>query len=283
MLGGMFVFSAVDAQSKYLVEELPTLQVAWARQGGMVIPILIILAIRGVGMMRTEMVWLQILRALLAIGSSVLFIISIRYVPLADAVSVSFIAPLAVTILGAVFLAEPVGIRRLSAVVIGFAGAMIVVRPGLGVVHPAALLVLVAAILFAGRQVLSRLLSDTDNILTTLAYTAIVGTAVLTVPLPFVWQAPESALAVYLMISVGLGAALGEFLVIKALQVAQAVLVAPVQYTMLIWSTLYGYLIFSDLPDLWTLVGSAIIVSSGIYTFYRERRRTGSVATEVTS
>ncbi|MEZ5668202.1 MAG: DMT family transporter [Alphaproteobacteria bacterium] len=272
MLAGMFLFSAVDAQTKYLVQELPALQVAWARQSGMIVPILFILVLRGRGLLRTARPLLQLLRALLAISSSILFIFSVRFVPLADAVAVSFVAPLAVTILGAIFLGEPVGLRRWTAVAVGFAGAMIVVRPGLGVIHPAALLVLIASTMFAGRQVITRLLSDSDDIITTMAFSAIAGAVLLALPLPFVWQAPDSGLQVLLMASIAAGAAAGEFLVIKALQVAQAVVVAPVQYTMLLWGTGYGYLVFGDLPDHWTLIGSAIIIGSGVYTFYRERR-----------
>lgn len=272
MLAGMFIFSAVDAQSKFLVQNLPVVQVAWARQSGMIVPILAIIAFRGVGILRSTQPRLQMLRAVLAVSSSILFIISIRFVPLADAVAVSFVAPLVVTILGAIFLGEPIGIRRWSAVVVGFVGAIIVVRPGLGVIHPAALLVLVAATLFAGRQVITRLLTDNDAILTTMAFTAITGTILLSIPLPFVWQTPETNLEIGLLFGIAAGAAAGEILVIKALQVAQAVVVAPVQYTMLIWSTFYGYLLFADLPDLWTLVGSVIIIASGSYTFYRERQ-----------
>ncbi|MGF1626020.1 MAG: DMT family transporter [Alphaproteobacteria bacterium] len=271
MLLAMFLMAAVDAQAKYLSQSLPVLQVAWFRQLGLFLGVLGIIAVHGVGVLATRRPALHALRGTLAVGSSILFIVAITYVPLVDAVAVSFVAPLVVTVLGALVLREPVGIRRWLAVIVGFAGAMIVLRPGLGVVHPAALLVLAAAVLFAARQVLSRVLSDTEGILTTLAYTAITGTALLTLSLPFVWQTPQTWTQIALLASMGALAGIGELFVIKALEVAQAVVVAPVQYTMLLWSTGYGYLLFADLPDLWTLVGSLVVVASGIYTFQRER------------
>jgi len=271
MAAGMFLFSAVDTQAKFLTATLHPIQIVWSRQLGLLIGVLILLALRGVAILHTRHPGLQILRGGLAASSATLFIVAVSFVPLADAVAVSFVAPFIVTVLGALVLREPVGIRRWAAVTIGFLGTMIVIRPGLGVIHPAVVLVLLAATLFALRQILSRVLSSSDRTVTTLAYTALVGSLVLTVPLPFVWQWPTSAVEVALLVGIAIMAALAELLVIKALEVAQAVVVAPVQYTLLIWGTMYGYLVFSQLPDLWTWVGALIIVATGFYTLHRER------------
>jgi S-adenosylmethionine uptake transporter len=184
---------------------------------------------------------------------------------------VAFVAPFMVTIMGALILREPVGIRRWIAVVIGFVGALIVIRPGLGVVHPAGMLVIVAAALFAIRQIISRWLSDSDRTATTVAYTAIAGGGIMSLPLIFVWKTPQTTTEVLLLAGIAVCAAVGETLVIKALEVAQAVILAPLQYTMLIWGIVYGYLIFNDLPDLWTIVGAVIIIATGLYTLHRER------------
>jgi drug/metabolite transporter (DMT)-like permease len=137
--------------------------------------------------------------------------------------------------------------------------------------HPAGLLVLLAATLFAFRQVLSRVLASSDRTTTTIAYTALVGSLLLTIPLPFVWRWPTTTMEIVLLVSMAVLAALAEVLVIKALEIAQAVVVAPVMYTLLIWSTMYGYLVFAQLPDLWTWVGALIIVATGAYTLNRER------------
>ena len=271
MAAGMFLFSAVDTQAKFLTATLHPIQIVWSRQLGLLIGVLILLALRGVVILHTRHPGLQILRGGLAASSATLFIVAVSFVPLADAVAVSFVAPFIVTVLGALMLREPVGIRRWAAVTIGFLGTMIVIRPGLGVIHPAVVLVLLAATLFALRQILSRVLSSSDRTVTTLAYTALVGSLILTVPLPFVWQWPTSPVQVALLVGIAIMAALAELLVIKALEVAQAVVVAPVQYTLLIWGTMYGYLVFSQLPDLWTWIGGLIIVATGFYTLQRER------------
>jgi S-adenosylmethionine uptake transporter len=181
--------------------------------------------------------------------------------------------------MGALILREPVGLRRWAAVTIGFIGSMIVIRPGFGVVHPAVLLVVVAAVLFAGRQIISRALSDTDKTSTTVAYTALVGSAILTLPLPFVFRWELTSQELTLLVSIALMAAVAEILVIKALEVAQAVVVAPVQYTLIIWGTFYGYMVFNQFPDMWTWIGTAIIIASGLYTLQRDRKASQTVAT----
>ncbi|MEN8196270.1 MAG: DMT family transporter [Pseudomonadota bacterium] len=271
MAAGMFLFAAVDAQAKFLTDSLHPIQIVWSRQFGLLAGVLILLALRGATVLRTRNPGLQIARGVLAASSATLFVVAVSFVPLADAVAVSFVAPFIVTVLGALVLREAVGIRRWTAVTIGFLGALIVIRPGLGVIHPAVMLVLVAAFLFALRQVLSRVLSGADQVATTVAYTALAGSLVLSVPLPFFWQWPTTGLEMALLASIAILAALAELLVIKALEVAQAVVVAPLHYSLLIWGTMYGYLVFGQLPDLWTWIGAMIIVATGIYTLHRER------------
>lgn len=270
MLGGMFVFSAVDMQAKLLTETLHPIQIVWCRQFGLLIGVLVYIAFKGFSVLRTKHPGLQVTRGLLAASSATLFIAAVSFVPLADAVAVSFVAPFIVTTMGALVLKERVGIRRWTAITIGFIGTLIVIRPGMGVVHPAVMLVLLAATFFALRQVLSRALSNSDRTVTTIAYTALVGSFVLTIPLPFVWQWPQSQQEILLLISIAIMAAGAEILVIKALEVAQAVIVAPMQYSLIIWGTMYGYLVFNQLPDMWTWVGALIIVATGIYTLHRE-------------
>ena len=175
------------------------------------------------------------------------------------------------TVLAAVILREHVGIRRWAAVIIGFLGTLVVIRPGMGVIHPAAFLVVLAAVFFALRQIISRALSATDNTFTTVAYTAVVGSTVLTIPLAFVWQWPATTVEVTVLITMAILAGVAEVCVIKALEIALAVVVAPVQYTLMIWGTIYGYLVFGQFPDFWTWVGATIIIATGFYTIHRER------------
>ena len=181
---------------------------------GLLIGVFIVLRLRGLTVLRTNRPYLQILRGVAAAGSATLFIVALKYVPLADAVAVAFVAPFIVTVLGATILREPVGLHRWTAVTIGFLGALIIIRPGFSVVHPAAMLVLLAAFLFALRQILSRTLSASSSTATTLAYTTLAGNFILTLPLPFVWQWPVSYKEPLLLASIAVLSALAELSVI---------------------------------------------------------------------
>ena len=266
-----FVFAAADTQAKFLTESLHPLQIVWLRQLGLLSGVLVFLALKGPSFLVTRSPGLQVLRGALAVTSATCFIFALRHVQLADAVAVSFVAPFMVTLMGAAFLGEKVGVRRWTAVAVGFAGTLVVVRPGLGVVHPAILLVVAAATAFALRQILSRKLAATDRTATTVAYTSIASVALLTLPLPFVWQTPELGWQLAVVVGMALCAAAGELLVIKAFEIGEAVALAPVHYSLMIWGTFYGWAVFGQLPDRWTWLGASVIVATGLYILQRER------------
>jgi S-adenosylmethionine uptake transporter len=265
-----FAFAAADTQAKFLTGWFHPMQIVWTRQLGLLTGVLVLLILKGPSILKTRHPGLQVLRGMLAVISATAFIYALRYVPLADAVAVSFVAPFMVTIMGALFLGEKVGLRRWSAVTIGFIGTLIVIRPGLGVVHPAVFLVLIAATAFALRQILSRVLAALDRTATTVTYTAIASVILLSAPLPFFWKAPEAGWELALLVGMAVCAALGELLVIRALEIAQAIVLAPVHYSLIIWGTFYGWLVFDQLPDRWTWLGAAIIVATGLYIMVRE-------------
>ncbi len=271
MAAGMFLFAGVDAMGKFLTDTLHPVQIVWCRQLGLLLGVLVLIIYQGRSVLRSAHPKLQIGRGVLAACSATLFIAGISFVPLADAVAITFVAPFMVTVMGALILREPVGIRRWIAVTIGFIGTLIVIRPGMGVIHPAAGLLVIAAIAFALRQILSRVLAGDDKTQTTVAYTAIVSWCLLCIPLPFIWQTPATGLEIGLLAAMAILAAIAETLVIMALDAAQAVVVAPVQYSLLIWGTGYGFLIFGQLPDIWTWVGALVIMATGLYTLNRER------------
>ena len=271
MAMGMFLFSGVDTMGKFLTDTIHPVQIVWCRQLGLLLGVLVLIAIKGRMVLASSNPKLQIGRGVLAACSATLFIIGVGFVPLADAVAITFVAPFLVTVMGALILREPVGIRRWTAVVIGFLGTLIVIRPGMGVIHPAAVLLIIAAAAFALRQVLSRMLAGEDKTQTTVAYTAIVSWGLLCLPLPFVWETPATGLEIALLVAMAVFAAFAEVLVIMALDAAQAVVVAPVQYSLLIWGTFYGFVVFGQLPDIWTWLGAVIIVATGLYTLNRER------------
>ena len=266
----MFLFSAVDTTAKILTESFHPIQVAWSQQIGLLLGIPLLLVFKGAVILQTDHPWLQISRGLLAGASSLLFIFAISVVPIADAVAVSFVAPFFVTILGALVLGERVGVRRWTAIVIGFLACLIIIRPGLGVFNPAIFLVVIAATFYACRQILSRIISSSDSTMTTISYTGLTASMFLTVPLPFVWRTPVWGSEILLLLVLAGLAALAEIMVIKALELAQAVVLAPIHYTVMIWGTIYGWFVFGQLPDEWTWLGSLIIFATGIYMVRRE-------------
>ncbi len=266
---GMFLFSAADTAAKFLTVDLHPFQIVWTRQLGLFTGALVLLAIHGPSLFKSLHFGLQVSRGVVAVCSATLFIFALRYVPLADAVAVSFVAPFMVTLMGAFLLGEAVGVRRWVAVALGFVGTLIILRPGLGTVHPAAALVVFAALFFACRQIISRFISDTDNTQTTIVYTACVGIVILAIPLPWIWVTPSGS-QILILIGMAVLAGIGEVCVIRALELGLAVVLAPVHYTLILWATFYGWLVFDQLPDLWTWVGALIIVATGLYTLRRE-------------
>ena len=259
MLLGFFVFSMADSIAKYLTAYYHPTQIVWTRQLGITLGVVVLIGMKGPQILRSAAPGLQIGRGLCAIVSALSFVVALRHVPLAMAVAVSFVAPFMVTMLGALLLREQVGIRRWTAIAIGFLGTLVVIRPGFDTPHL--------------RQILSRYLGNRDRTETTMAYTALTTIALLALPLPFFWAEPQSWSHVGAMAAMALLAGFGEYMVIRALEIALAVVVAPMQYAMIIFSSIWGFLLFGHIPDIWTWVGSAIIIASGLYMMRREARR----------
>jgi len=268
----MFAFALGDVLAKILTKDFHPLQIIWFRQLGLFVGACLLVSVRGLSILHTQRPILQMTRGVLVIFSSILFVFAVRHAPLADALAASFVAPFFVTILGAIVLGERVGIRRWSAVIVGFIGAVVMLRPGMGVIHPAVLLVVLAAFFFSARQVIGRLLADKDATITTIAYTAITASVLISIPLPFFWITPESGTTWLYLLILAISGAIGEVLIIKSLEVAEVSAVAPFHYTVIIWGTLYGYLVFHQLPDQWTILGTIIIVAAGLYTLRRSAR-----------
>ena len=266
-----FTFTLVDTIAKLLTDATHPFEVVWFRQAGLLVAAVLIVARRGPRVFRSRHTGLQIARGAMVALASMLFVSGIRFVPLADAVAVSFIAPFVVTIGGAVFLREHVGPHRWAAIAIGFVGVLIVLRPGLGVMQPAMVLVLGSATLFALRQLMSRVIARDDSTATTIVYSAFAGSAVLTLTLPWVWTWPSDPKVWALLAALAVLAGIAEALVFRALEIAEAVVVTPLHYTTIVWASVWGFLVFGQFPDGWTWVGTAIIIATGLYTVHRER------------
>lgn len=272
MLAGFFFYSTSDMLAKLLTQSISPLQVAWLRQLGLLSGVVVMLAWKGPVILRSRHPFLQFGRGLTVVAAATSFLFAIAYVPLADATAVSFLAPFLVTLLAATFLGETVGLRRWLAVGFGLLGTMIIIRPGFSAFHPAIFLVLISGAAFAVRQIISRQLSGSDALVTTVAYTALTAVVLLTLPLPFVWKSPENLPQLLMMIGVACVASCGELAVMRALDLGEAVVLSPLQYTLMLWSTIWGFFVFAQLPDMWTLAGAGIVIASGIYSLHRETR-----------
>ena len=268
---GMFLFCSVDTQAKLLTNSFNPIQIVWLRHCGLLFIVLVLLFLRGTKIFETKHLKLQVIRGTIVVISPICFVSALIFVPLADAVAVTFVSPFIVVILAVIFLGEKIGIHRWSAIILGFLATIIIIRPGLGIVSPAILLVLVAASLFSVRQVISRYLSHSDNTATTIAYTALVGSFWLTLVLPFIWKWPTTKTELLLILGITVLAALAEISVIKALELAEATILGPVHYTLIIWGVFYGFVVFGQIPDLWTWTGTIVIIGCGLYTMYREQ------------
>ena len=195
-----------------------------------------------------------------------------RYLTLAEAISINFVSPLLVTVFSIMILGEHVGVRRWGAIMVGFVGVLIIIRPGLGIMHWAAALPLGTAVCYSLYQILTRIAARTEDAQTSLFWTSAVGVLVTSVAVPFAWT-PPTPFAWTLMVGTGLFFGFGHYLLIKGFEVAPASMLAPFIYTQLIWVTIIGYILFGNFPDEFTLIGGAVVIASGLYVWHRETRR----------
>jgi len=268
----MSIVAVQDAVVKYLAGIMPPAQVTWARYFfHLVVSLPLALATTPWRAMMPRHLPLQILRGVLLVASSFMFVLGVRFVPLADMLALIMSAPLIVTALSPALLGEPVGARRVIACLLGFAGALLVIQPGAGTMQWWSLLGIAAGTTFSFYLIITRKLAGSAPPFVTLAYTAVIGAGVMTTSLPFVWVTPAPREAA-LMVLIGCSAAAGHYLLIRAYERAPAVLLAPFNYTELLGATLIGFWWFGDFPNLWTWGGIAVIVVSGLYLTLGERR-----------
>jgi drug/metabolite transporter (DMT)-like permease len=274
MCAGVSMFPFMNAAVKLLGANYPVAQIVWARfTGHLLVMVLIFLPQYGRRLLATRRPAVQIGRSVLMLFSNMMFVVAIARVPLATASAIGFTSPLIVTALSVPLLREQVGIRRWSVVVIGVAGALLVIRPGSGLFDPAVLLLLLSSAAYALYQIATRWVSFYDDAAIGILFTALLGSLVMTMPLPLVFVMPHNALDILLFCSLGLLGGFGHYLVIRAFQSGPAAVIAPLGYIELIGTTILGYLIFGNFPDLWTWIGVAIIIASGLYIAFRERLR----------
>jgi drug/metabolite transporter (DMT)-like permease len=262
-----------DVTAKYLSATLPSIEIAWIRFLSFAL-IMVPAMVPGSPLfaLRTDRVGLHLMRGGALLFSSLFFISGLRFLPIAEASATGFVAPLFVTALSIFFLGEVVGLRRWIATGVGLVGVIIILRPGSGAFHPAAFFPLVSALAWAGTLIMTRMMSGSERAITTMAYSSITGVCILSALVPFVWVAP-SWHDIMLGIFIGVASTAGQWIVVLAFRYADASVLAPFSYTQLMWVSILGFLIFGEVPDIWTVTGAAFIVASGLYTAHRERVR----------
>jgi drug/metabolite transporter (DMT)-like permease len=273
LLAGLCL-TALDTTAKYLVQDHALFLVVWARYAGQMLIVAPFARHRsGRGFWRTRRVALHLLRSTMLLGATACFFAGLRYLPLAEGSAILFLAPILIVALSGPVLGERPTRARWVAAITGFAGVLILLRPGSAVFHPATLLLLGAALFNALYHMLTRRLADED-VYTTLFYSALVGAVGLTVLLP--WGLDPVSLTLHgagLLLALGLLAGLGHWFVIAAYALAPASLLTPFTYVQMIWAVAFGYLVFGQLPDGGSALGITVIVGSGVYLAIMERRR----------
>lgn len=274
MCGAVLCFAGLDACAKWLNRSMDPLMTVWARYMASVVVVSALLNPWTVpGLLRTRRPWLQAGRSLLVLVSTILNFIALQYLQLTETVSIMFATPFLVALLAGPMLGEWVGPRRLAAIGVGFVGVLIITRPGLGGMHPAALLCVIAAGCYALYGISTRILAAHDSSETTMFYSGLAGVAVLTPALPLIWTTPPSLVVSAIMLLMGIFGALGHWLLILAHARAPAGVLAPFIYSQIVWMLALGWFIFGDLPDRWTMIGAGVVIASGLYLLYRERVR----------
>jgi drug/metabolite transporter (DMT)-like permease len=274
ILLAMSCFSVLNAMSKTLSATFPVMEVIWARYFfAFVFMLAIFLPRAGRELFRIRRLDTQVLRGLLLFFSSYLYFHGIAVLPLAEAASISLTAPIIVTALSTRLLGEQVGPRRWAAVVVGFIGALIVVRPGADAFDWHVLLVVGSTICSALYQLFSRRYGQTERPDASATLATIVGTLAASPILPFEWVTPSWDWRLALFVGMGVMAGAGHYFLTIAYSQAPAAVISPFNYTQLIGAALLGFLVFNELPDFWTWIGAAVIIASGLYIGYRERVR----------
>ena len=274
-LGAQFLFILVDATGKYLVRDFPVLGVVWARYFfHFLFMAAYVAAIGDRGLLRTRRPGLQVARALTVFSFAIFLFAALKYLPQAEATAISFVAPLLILVLAGPLLGEHVGWARWAAALAGFAGMLVIVRPGSGLATIGIVFAIATLACNAAFQLMSRRLALTEHPITTVFLSSLIGTVGATALLPFglphhwpdLWQAT-------LFLSFGVTGSVSHLLLMRAYRLAPASFIAPFIYVHIVQATISGYLFFGQFPDAVTLVGIAIILTSGAAIAAYEQRR----------
>lgn len=276
LCAAFFLFSLLDSSAKYASQFVPTLEVTWFRYTTHIVFACLYFRVwSNPGLMNTRRPVMQTVRGLFLLGSTFFNFLALRHLQLAETVSIMFAAPFVVTALAGPLLNEWAGPRRWAAIVVGFIGVLVITQPGSGPVNWAIVLSLASMFCYACYALMTRKMAGQETHESMLMWSAAVAFVLLTPALPSVWVTPPDATLWAVLIGTGFFGAFGHLLLIRAYNLADAPTLAPFMYTHIIWMTTLGYLVFGDTPGPSTIAGAAIIISSGLYLLYRERKAGG--------
>ncbi len=272
MIGAMMLLPYLDVTAKFLGQQgMPILQVVWARLFfGTLLTLPFAISQGGTSALVPTMPIIQSTRSILLLLSTAFFFLGLKYLPIADTLSIFFVQPLILTALSPFLLGEKVGWRRWLAVIVGFIGVLIIIRPGLKELNVGVPASLAAGFCMAMYLVLTRRISGWAPAMVTTYQTNMIGAVLLTLAAPFFWEtvAPSQW---PLLLLVGFIAVFGHYLIVCSYDHAEASLLAPLAYTEMIMAVFGGWYFFNDFPDSWTFVGVAILITCAIYISWRER------------
>lgn len=272
---GVFLFSAHDVVVKWLVADFPVLEIIFFRSLAALIPcVLFVRREGGLRALRVRRRRLLVLRGLLGVGAFGTFYLAYAFLPLADVIAIGFSAPLFVTALSGPLLGEKVGGRRWAAVVAGFFGVLIMVRPGSQVFQAAALFALTGSALYALAMIATRRLVATETTAAVIVFSNLIYITVGGVSLLYRWVPPSLGDALMLA-GVGLISGCAQFAMTQAYRYARAATVAPFDYTALVWAIFFGYLVWGDLPGVGVALGAPLVIGTGLYILRREAAASG--------
>lgn len=271
MILTVFLFSIMDVMAKEIAHRTDTVMAIWARYLGQTVAVTLVVLPRLGQVLRTNYPWLQLLRSIFLLCATTCFFYGFVRIGLANAASLMALNPVLITLGAALFLGEKFGIRRAVAIAAAFLGALIILRPGGDMFQFAALFPLAAAVLYSSYALVTRFVGRDEDTWTSLLYTAVFGSVILSAVVPYFWVEPDST-ATILMIIVGVIGAVGHYCLIRAFMIAEASTVAPFAYAGLLFATTWGIFIFDEFPPAATYLGAVVIVGAGIYVWHRETR-----------
>jgi drug/metabolite transporter (DMT)-like permease len=283
MCAALVFFALLDATVKWLSGHVSAVEIVWARYvGQFVLTCFIVNPWTMPGVWRTSRPWLHLVRSLFLLGITLANFTALRYLQLDQTMSITFSTPFFVALLAGPLLGEWIGPRRWIAIMVGFAGILVIIRPSAAGVHPAVLASLAAAVCYALYNITTRQLAATDSTATMMFHSSAIGTLLSLLPLPWFWTVPADLPVILGMALTGIYGGAGHLLLVLAHRRAPAAVLAPFLYLQIIWMVLLGWLVFAQVPSGWTMLGAAIVIGSGLYLISRERIRHADKAIEAT-